>query len=142
MRWFFRSKWFIGSVIVAIILVISIISIILFTNKPAFLTVRAIGGSDSEQRMVSDYKGSQLFLNKNGTFIFKIVYNDSPEFMGQGTYTKSGKTYTFKYNDMYRDINGQYEQDNSYINKTFTYKVVKSRIVLTTPDESLEYYFK
>jgi len=144
MNWaFFRSRQFIIGTLAVIVLAAAItITVVLVTKHSPYMTIRALDGTDSAQRTVSDYNGSQLYLYNNGTFIFKIVYNDQPEFMGQGIYTKDGKTYIFTYRDMYRVFNNAYQQDTSNRYLSFTYNVVKSRIEISTPDLFMYYYFK
>ena len=142
MNWaFIRTRQFIIGVIVVAVLAAAITVTVVFVTKPPYMTVRALAGNDIEQRRASDYRTSQLFLNKNGTFIFKVVYKDSPEFLGQGYYKKVGKTYEFTYMNMYRLVDNVLKQDTTNYHATITYKIVKSRIEIETPNHQM-YYFK
>jgi hypothetical protein len=130
----FRKKWFKIVLAVALIGVIVGLSIAYFTRDTG-LHVKKLAGPDIETRKVADYKESRLYLNKNGTFVFWVNYNGENEFLGVGTYTKQKKSYDFIYEDMYRKIGPQMQQELSeaYKNWHVTYYVIDGRVAVYDP---------
>jgi len=67
------------------------------------MRIRGLAGNDVTQHRVSDYRGSYLELNDNGTFVVLIKFQGENEFLGIGTYNRiSRNTYVFTYIDFYR----------------------------------------
>ena len=101
---FFKSRWTIG--IIALVLVAAAVTttVVIFTSDDG-MTVRALAGNDVERRSPREYQHSRLYLHSTGTFTVRIVHQapeEEPEvvFLGIGTYTRSGRVYTFRYLDV------------------------------------------
>ncbi|MDR0462011.1 MAG: hypothetical protein LBG88_01595 [Christensenellaceae bacterium] len=142
----FHSKKFILCAILILVIIGGIVTATVLVTRPDYMTIRALAGNDTEQRRASDYKGSKLWLHKNGTFSFQVVYRGNNEFVGIGTWKKVGKkAYAFEYQDMYRIIgdNNVLQRDNAKANWTPNpYSInKKGQIELRDPDNKL-YYFK
>lgn|GEM_PF-1964841 len=158
--YFIRGRKFIASAIILLVVVGITVAIVLNT-RPSYMSLRDLNiqkGVDLEIRKLSDYNGSKLWLHKNGTFSFKIVYKGNNEFVGIGTYKKVGKQYNFQYQDLFRarsanlalnpehkwDENYDFtlERDPDFYNWNVNYDIVSGgRIELRCPN-SRYYYFK
>ena len=144
---FLRSRRFIASAAIILVVAAAVITIAVLLTRPDYMSIRALGPNDLEQRRLSDYKGSKLWLHKNGTFSVKLMYKGNNEFVGIGRYKKNGKTYEFIYHDMYRDgaikIMGEefFGRDLTYYKETYIFKISKGRIEFRCPNNRL-YYFK
>ena len=140
----FKNKWF--AVFAISVLIGIIVTFTLHGSKPNN-TWRIVGlPPEITQRKVSDYSGSTLHLyNKTNTFLVHIKYLGKNEFMGMGTYTKKGKTYTFTYIDVYRITYGpdgaQMRRDDEFKNSTENFVVSKGKFKFRDVN-GVEYHFK
>ena len=136
-----KSRRFIVSVVVFLVIVAAVTTTVVLTTRPNYQTLRRLAGNDIEQRRVSDYRQSRLWLHPNGTFSFKVVYRGNNEFVGIGFYQKQGNKYIFTYHDMYRMIGDLLQRDTGNFKSVYTYNISRNQIEVRCPNNRL-YYFR
>lgn len=91
-------------ILIIIIIVLGVYYIFLRKTDPAW-RVKDVGPRGIIEHRTSEYKDSRLFIHSNNTFEIELIRTVGESqirlFTGIGTFTKSGKTYTFTYIDSY-----------------------------------------
>ena len=101
---FFKSKKFIISAVVVVLVAVLVVMIVLLNQHDGMKVDHLGEGHDITQRRAEDYGNSRLWLYDTGTFTVRIVYRDTIEFLGIGTFVKDGDAYTFTYYNIFQLI--------------------------------------
>jgi len=94
------------ALVIIAILGISIIAYMMFfrTSDEAF-RVQRLGGDELVDHRTSQFRQSRLYIHGNGTFEIELIRTlngeHTLEFSGIGTWTRSGRAYTFVFHDCY-----------------------------------------
>jgi len=106
LRAFFRNRWARVGVVVVLMAVIATTFALIFVNNGDHMTIRALAGSDIEQRRPRDYRHSRMWLNSNGTFAIEIILTEDnvnrPILVAIGTHRRVGGYHELTFIDYYR----------------------------------------
>jgi len=147
---FLRNRWTIAGIVVILVAAAVTTSVLVFTSRD-YMTIRALDPNDITQHRVRDYRNSKLWLHDNGTFAIQIILTqndeDTPILIGIGTFSRSGRTYTFTYTDLFRRItiggNTVFRRDEVTLleRPTFTFRRSNRRLEFRCPNYR-SYFFR
>lgn len=136
----FKNRWFVLGSIAVLATVIITSAVFIFSNDGG-MRVQKVDYPDSV-RKASDFSASRLYIHPHGTFTIRIVYKNTVEWVGVGTWKKSGKKYIFTYVDVYSNGAGEMQrstraldiqnnpEDVAYDPNFFTYRIKNGRVIV------------